>query len=361
MNLRGSIVRLIGNKEQEHFDSKKIKRVLLPGGRIGDIIVKTPMLETLYGINKEVKIDISTDMAGSFLLKNCPYIGEVLLSKTTRHSKIVKIYKSLSWAMKHRGKYDLFFDFTNSPRFFHILFLRILKPRFLIGCYRAEKFGIKRDELTIFDKYVEVMSGEHAMDINMKFLEVLGIDTKNKKYELYLGEYEDKYKDYFKRDNFNIVFNFKGSAEKRTLNIDEIKSLLEKIPRIEKNIRIYIITIPEDRETIKELLKNYPMENVELLPKTENILEACGLLKYSDMLLSVDTGLVHIASVFNIPIVGIYPKDENNFKLFAPRSDMYEIIRGTEEGSSVRGFSEKEVIEKVLILKEKVNEKKSSI
>lgn len=332
--MRGFFIKLIGHKKRENIDLNKINSILIGGGRIGDIITKTPMLRAFSNLNKNIKIDITVAKGCESLLINHPNVNILSPNENNKFSKIkiLKIINTLIFSYKMRKKkYDLFFDFTRNVRFFHILGLKIMKPRYLIGCYRMEKFGIKKDELTIFDKYIDASSNYHAVDINMMPLEILGIDTSNKKYELFLGEFENKYINYFNKNKINIIFNFLGSAQNRCLCNEDIEYFIKELPKLDTDIELHILTIPSLFEKIKNKVENMNLKNVKLLPKTESILEATSLIKYCDCLFSVDTGVVHIASVFNIPILGLYTEDKDTLTIFAPKSDLYKIITGKKE------------------------------
>lgn len=358
--VRGLAIKLVGKKRREKIKKEKIKRVLIGGGRIGDIVVKTPMLEALSKLNENVKIDITVVKGAKCLVENIPYINEVIeLDEKPTRNKIIKGYRELAGALKNRKKYDLYFDFTNNCRFIHTLSLKLMAPKYLIGRYRLEKFGIKKDELTLFDNYIDVKDDAHAVDINMDYLKPLGLHKENRKYRLYLGKNERKYENYFEKSKLNIVLNHRASSEPRSLTLEQLKDLSLKLINLNKDIVVYIISLPSEYKILKELVENLNMKNIKLLPKTNGIGEAAGLLKYSDMLVSVDTGLIHVASVYNIPIVGIYPLTENSAKLFEPKSERYEIVRGTKSGYTIEGVSLDKVVESVnKILEESVYDKR---
>lgn len=346
--MRGFFIRLIGNKKKKEIDKSKINKILIGGGRVGDIIVKTPMLKELTKLNSNVKIDITVEKGCESLLWNHPNIDNIIINQKKKSKiKLIRVLNGLYEAFKIRNKYDLFFDFTRNPRFFHILSLKIMNPRYLIGCYRTEKFGIKKDELTIFDKYIDMNKKDHAVDINMKALEGLGLDTSNRKYELYLGDKEEKYKDYFSKEKINIVFNFLGSSKSRCLKDEDIEYFFKEIPKLDSKINLHILTIPSIYEKISKKLKELHLKNVNLLPKTENILEAAAIIKYSDMLFSVDTGVVHIASVYNIPIVAIYTEDKDTLVIFAPKSDKNSVIIGKKSENLI--IEDKEIVKNEII------------
>lgn len=358
--VRGLAIKLVGKKRREKIKKEKIKRVLIGGGRIGDIVVKTPMLEALSKLNEDVKIDITVVKGAKCLVENIPYINEVIeIDERPTRNKIIKSYRALAGALKNRKKYDLYFDFTNNCRFIHTLSLKLMAPKYLIGRYRLEKFGIKKDELTLFDSYIDVKDDAHAVDINMDYLKPLGLHEEDRKYKLYLGKNEKKYENYFEKNKMNIVLNHRASSKPRSLTLKQLKDLSLKLINLNKDVVVYIISLPSEYEILKDLVEKICEKNIKLLPKTEGIGEAAGLLKYSDMLVSVDTGLIHVASVYNIPIVGIYPLTENSAKLFEPKSERYEIVRGTKSGYTIEGVSLDKVAKSVnKILEESVYDKR---
>jgi len=51
-----------------------------------------------------------------------------------------------------------------------------------------------------------------------------------------------------------------------------------------------------------------------------------AMVKQSDLVVSVDTSVIHMASLYNKDTVGIYIQDRHVDKLFFPYSDKYKII-----------------------------------
>ena len=154
-----------------------------------------------------------------------------------------------------RKKYDLYFEFTSGLRFYSVFALKIMKPRYSIGVYREEKHGIKKDELTIFDRYIETKKSNHMRDISLAGIEVLGKKVENRKYELFLGEMEEKYKDYYSKENINIIFNYTGGNIKKNLSLEEVKESCKKLIKIDKKIIVYVMTLPDKYEELKKWQK----------------------------------------------------------------------------------------------------------
>ena len=54
--------------------------------------------------------------------------------------------------------------------------------------------------------------------------------------------------------------------------------------------------------------------------KTESIIDVAALIQNLQLIITPDTSIVHIASAFDIPIVSIHEKNNDSFRLFAPKS-----------------------------------------
>ena len=61
------------------------------------------------------------------------------------------------------------------------------------------------------------------------------------------------------------------------------------------------------------------------------ILELSGIVSKSKLVITPDTSLIHIASSFNIPVVGIYHNVDWNLKRFAPLSDKKAVLVSDEK------------------------------
>lgn len=282
VRVRGFFIRLAGMKKKEKdIELKNIRRILIPGGRIGDMVCETPLIRELHNFFPEAEIDVYLDKIVTPLFKNCPYLNVIETKRGSRFVHRVKILRILSsWydALLKRKKYDLYFDFTSGLRFYSIFALKIMKPRYSVGVFREEKHGIKKDELTIFDKYIETKKSNHMRDISLAGIEVLGKKVENRKYELFLGETEEKYKDYFPKENINIIFNYTGGNIKKNLSIEEVKESCKKLIEINEKIIIYVMVLPDKYEELEKEIKKWKEERIKICEKTEDILEAAAMI-----------------------------------------------------------------------------------
>lgn len=357
-SLRGSFIRIIGNKKiKSELKKEEVKRILVPGGRIGDMVCETPFLKALHKEFPKAEIDVYLDEVVAPLFKNCPYVNVILNKNKYKIIKKIKILKMLNLlyeAWTRRKKYDLYFIFTNEMRALSVLSLKILSPKYVISVYKREKFGIKKGELTIYDRYIKKAQSSHMRDICLSGIETItGESVKDRKYEIWLGSLEKKYENYFDKDKINVIFNYLGGSNNKNLSYIELKESCFKMIGINKNIIVYVMTLPNKYEELLKQIESWNENRIIICPETKDILDAAALIKYSDIMVSVDTGVVHIASAFNIPVISIFPNNENSIKYFSPMSDLSYIIR-CEDKHYIKDFDKNLMCENIRdILKQK--------
>ena len=62
VRVRGFFIRLAGMKKKEKdIELKNIRRILIPGGRIGDMVCETPLIRELHNFFPEAEIDVYLD------------------------------------------------------------------------------------------------------------------------------------------------------------------------------------------------------------------------------------------------------------------------------------------------------------
>lgn len=125
---------------------------------------------------------------------------------------------------------------------------------------------------------------------------------------------------------------------------------------INENIIVYIMTLPNKYEELLKQIESWNENRIIICPETEDILDAAALIKHSNILVSVDTGVVHIASAFNIPVISIFSNNENSIRYFSPMSDLSYIIK-CEDKHYIKDFDKKLMCENIKdILKQKEKE-----
>lgn len=348
-SLKGFFIRKIGNKKNEPFDLNTVKTIYIKCGRIGDTVVKTPFIKLLKETYPHIEITASGIGGAEKILEANPYITKVVYPKGGKSKiRVVRIVKDITNALRDRGKYDLCFNLGSSVNFFKLLSLRLLKAKFVVGGPKREKYGLKATELTIVDKYIN-FTQRHSCS---KWLEVaehleIEVDSYDKyRYDIHIPEeIQTKHRGYYNNEEINLVFNFRGSTDRKSLPWEDVEYFLREIGKIDKRVCLHLMAPPSFYCEAKKLIKKLNIKNVRILPKTESILEAAELLKGADMLFSVDTGIVHMASAFDIPMVVIYPNNPDTVVEYTPRCSNFKIVTAPHHtGNDIEGYVHTEVM-----------------
>ncbi|GLI55170.1 hypothetical protein PM10SUCC1_06850 [Propionigenium maris DSM 9537] len=348
-SLKGFFIRKVGNKKSHPFDLNAVKTLYIKCGRIGDTVVKTPFIKLIKEKYPHIEITACGVGGAEKILEANPYITNVIASKGEKSKiRFVRIIKDLAHSLRERGKYDLCFNLGNSVNFFKLLSLRLLKAKLIIGGPKLEKYGLKSTELTLINRYIH-FTQRHSC---YKWLEVaehmdIEVDSYDKyRYDIHIPEeIQVKHRDYYNDKEINLVFNFRGSSDRKSLPWEDVEYFLREISEVDQRVCLHLMAPPLFYCEAEKIIKKLNIKNVRMLPKTESILEAAELLKGADMLFSVDTGVVHMASAFDIPMVVIYPNNPDTLVEYSPRCSNFKIITAPEyTGNNIEGYNLDEVM-----------------
>ncbi|EPL9570267.1 glycosyltransferase family 9 protein [Providencia rettgeri] len=173
---------------------------------------------------------------------------------------------------------------------------------------------------TIFDINLVSDDNAHLSNRMMQVLDLLDVNFDLYQYSLSFDSIEfesvHKYAKKIKEKNKLIIFNPFASQKSRSLSVEQVYVLLEYLNSLE-NCKTIIFNLGCNISTSL-------FENVELNP-FKSAGESFALASNADIIITVDTAIVHLASAFNIKQYCIYNNRLNNWKqnnniMFGPNS-----------------------------------------
>jgi len=90
-----------------------------------------------------------------------------------------------------------------------------------------------------------------------------------------------------------------------------------------------VFSTPQDRNKAVSISEAVP--GTLLIPECGTILHAAAFVAGLKMLITPDTALVHIASSWKVPVLGLFPQREDHMPLWFPWRDDYELVRTDTE------------------------------
>ncbi|WP_286033840.1 glycosyltransferase family 9 protein [Fusobacterium necrogenes] len=309
---------IIKSNKRKEIDKINFEKILLETSwQLGDCVINSPFLEGLA--SKSKNIDIIVRESSMDMLKYYPYIKNIFPYRSHKN-KILRYMSRIFFAIKYRNKYDIIISFENEINTFHLFWLKLLNGKYLMSLPKKEKYGIKKEAIEIIDDYFKN---------NNDILKKLKIKNFSSEYRVYLGPYEELAKNFFDNSKINVIFNYIGSIEKKVLKKEELKSILHSLG--DENINIYVSSTPDKYFETFKIINEMENKNIKMLPKTKNIFEIASYVKYSDIIISVDTSLIHIASSYDKKIIGFYMKDSKIIEYAKPNCKNYFIIKSKYE------------------------------
>ena len=172
------------------------------------------------------------------------------------------------------------------------------------------------------------------------------------KYDFYYGDEEKSKlnnfleKNNIKKDDKIVILNTETSHIDRNLSDDEVIEILSKLSIEIPKSKILITQTKNVKSRIIKILKDLNLNNVLMLYDT-TLWDVGAILDRSDVVISPDTGIIHLACCYNKKIVGIYANHEENLKKWKPNTKHYKLIippNKSIDNNDIRGFSVDELV-----------------
>jgi len=286
------------------------KILIIQTAFIGDVILATPLIETLRLQFPNSKIDFLVKNGNQNLLINHPNLNIVLaFDKSKKIKSLLALLKEI-----RKEKYDLA---INLQRFFSSGLLTAFSGA-------KDKRGFKKNPLSfLFTKSFDhtVNNGLHEVERNSALIEDL-CKKPFKSPKLYPSASDfDKISSFQSKSYYCIAPSsvwFTKQAPK-SVWIKTIHSIKDK------NAIIYLIGGSEDFNLCEEI--SFEIKNIEVknLAGKLSLMESAALIKGAIRTFVNDSGPLHLASAMNAPVTVYFCSTSPSFG-FGPLSDDSEII-----------------------------------
>ena len=212
MRIKAYILRRLTRKKSINFDIQKAINILfLRYDRIGDMVITTPVFRELKLAYPEINITVLASKANHCVLLNNPYVDRVI---TNHKNNLLKDLPTL--LVLRKEKFDVCVEFDHSVIPHAILRLRIIKPRKIISVIKEGRYGVKGDELKLYDYFTEKPKDTHFRDIWLNTLRPFGVVPKSNEYDLYITDKQEEFANIFLKQYYPkclIGINLEGAVK----------------------------------------------------------------------------------------------------------------------------------------------------
>lgn len=304
----------------------KKQKILVAGlGRIGDLVLITPIFQALKQDNPEHEIHLLAGRNNYQAVLNHPSIDHV-------HVYWKKPLNTLQLLHALRkAKFDIWIDPKDHKSSESRFFARIGNAPVSVGYngYDDKRKRIFTHAVTPGEDQLCV----HATERVLSALRPLGIKATETQPLLRVdGQAERALQDFLTDhaiDSYYFV-NISATCEARQWPAENWIVLLKEIEAQAR--RFVLCSMPKDVPMAEQIIRN---TNSAFLYQTKSIRDAMSAVKHAKVILTVDTSIVHIASAFNIPILSLHANLYREYTKYYPLSDHRRCVMAPGEGTFV--------------------------
>lgn len=286
--------------------SKPLNILVVRFSSIGDIVLTTPLIRCLK-LQLAAEIDFLTKSTYKEVVVSNPNIREVIT--VTKGSNKIRVLR--------KKKYDFVIDLQNNIRSF--------KVRFFLG---VKSYVISKET---FKRYVLIYFGINLLTnhvVERYFKTVKNLNVYNDKMGVDYSVSTKPPKLGFNEKQDYICWCLGGSYEQKKLSITQIINIASKI-----SMPILFIGGRTDKEISSKIISATKAPNLFDLCGETTISESAYFIAKSKLVLTNDTGMMHIASAFDNPIISFWgcTKPSLGFGAYLPNVKSHSVISNLSE------------------------------
>jgi len=275
---------------------------------LGDMIVTTPLWRILKRLKPSIKIGVAGSFKNLDLLRadqDIDYLYDYSASSLRDFFRITKKTREQKWDVVLMG------NFNQKTR--NAIISRLSSPEGITATVGSPN---KEGHQKLFSRLVELprSMSEMPMTEQLQYLMRNVIDMPEIEYErpsiMIDKDTEKTTQGNIKRilEQLNvtkyIILNTDAPAFKRW-GLDNNFQLAKYISDNYPNFGLIITSLPESKKEIEERLQNHYISRVRYFP-TRDIHEMATVIRYSSLVITPDTSIVHLAAAENKPLIAFY-------------------------------------------------------
>jgi len=289
-----------------------MKVLVIRFSSIGDIVLTTPVLRCLKKQRPDAVVHYLTKRSYSALLIHNPYIDKLHYLQDDLEPVIEELKLE---------KFDHIIDLHNN--------LRTLRVKRALNTmsYSFPKLNIQKWLLT--NLKIDLMPDMSIVERYLKTVRPLGVTNDGQGLDYYLPKDEEVGNDDIPMSHWSgyIGCVIGGSYNTKKLPVDQWKRFCDTMP-----YPIILMGGPEDKEEGDRIAEQDTIKIYNSCGKF-NLNESAELVKHARVIVSNDTGLMHVAAAFGKPIVSLWGNTSPEMGMFPYYG--YNNLKGTVAPHSV--------------------------
>jgi ADP-heptose:LPS heptosyltransferase len=272
-----------------------MKVLVIRFSSIGDIVLTTPVLRCLKQEKPDVIVHYLTKKAYAPLFANNPYVDKLFYLQDDLEAVIAELKEE---------KYDHIIDLHNNLRTMRV------KRALNVPSNSFAKLNIKKWLLT--NLKVDLMPDKSIVERYMETVRPLGVHNDGKGLDYYLPKEQELTHNDIPMSHWSgyVGCVIGGSYNTKKLPVAQWQKFCELVP-----YPVILLGGPEDKTEGDEIAA---IDNIKIYNSCGkfNLNESAELVQRAKVIVSNDTGLMHIAAAFQKPIVSLWGNTSPEMGMF---------------------------------------------
>lgn len=281
--------------------------------KLGDAIVSSGVIRKLKKYRPDITIKVITSPGMSDLFQQDFQVDEVI------HMKKRPSYQQIRQICQQLGRVDMVVSLNQDMKMKDIYMLKHLQSQINVGVDK----GISLINFNIQD----VIAEAHYAEKFDYVAQLIGINEPQEQYIVPLKQASlDKVKCFLQTKSLAsfALLNPFGSGNERKLSAEKINAVIDEVER-KYNLPVVILSAPDTKELLNSMSVRFS-DRVTHFDQSDSIFDAIAAVYLADLVISVDTSIVHIATGLNKPQIAIYKQDQVNFRNWHPNSEFAQVM-----------------------------------
>ena len=272
---------------------------------VGDVILLTPLIRNLKISYPDSEIDLMVNKGTEVLVSHNPNIDHIILHDRFK-LRAMPIWKRIKTEFKtlrstRKNYYDIVISSDRGDRGAQIAYFSNAKIR--IG-RSGNKGYINKNAFT---HYFSFQGERHIVDLNLDPLRLLSLPINDKGLDVYYSSKDnDKAREIVKDTDQFIHIHPVSQCMYKCID-DKVMAQIIDYCELELKTKVVLTAAPVDQELarVANILKCTKSKPIDLSGKL-TLLETTALNKLAQMLIVVDTAIMHIATANDVPVLAFF-------------------------------------------------------
>jgi lipopolysaccharide heptosyltransferase II len=275
-----------------------MKILIVRFSSIGDIVLTSPIVRCTRMAYPDAEIHFATKSSFASLLNDNPYINKLQLLDDS----------FMDFMQKMRAeKYDLVIDLHKNTRSFLI--------RLAVGAKAVSFDKLNYEKWLITQFKINKLPQKHLVDRYFDGVKSIGVFDDDKGLDFYISDSDKTSINAFLPTNENyIAWAIGAKYETKKFPIHKILDTLNQ-PFFE-NKKVVLLGGKEDMEVAQKIFTNLTNRTVINLVGELSLAQSAAVVNAAELLVTNDTGLMHIGAALKKPIVSIWGNTITDFGMY---------------------------------------------